>query len=63
MTAYATQAWTNATVSVYPATTGTAPTHQWLRLDNAALVKESIADSGTACAGRPTTNDRRPTTI
>jgi hypothetical protein len=32
--AYTTRAWANATLSVYPATTGL---HEWIRLDNATL--------------------------
>ena len=51
MTAYATQAWTNATLSVYPATAGTAPANQWLRLDNVILVKDGSPGSGTDCEG------------
>jgi len=46
---YATKAWTNATVSVYPATVGTAPTHQWLRLDNVSLMRTTTAILGTEC--------------
>ncbi len=51
MKAYATQAWTNATLSVYPATAGSAPTNQWLRLDNVTLVKDASAATGTDCVG------------
>ena len=51
MTAYATQAWANATLSVYPATTGTAPANQWLRLDNVTFSKASMASTGTDCSG------------
>lgn len=42
---YATQAWSNATLSVYPATTGA---EQWICLDNAGLQETpSAAPLGT----------------
>ena len=44
---YTTQAWSNATLSIYPATAGS---DQWIRLDNAVLVRSpSTAISGTEC--------------
>jgi Zn-dependent metalloprotease len=46
---YATKAWTNATVSVYPATVGTSPSHEWLRLDNVSLMRTTTAILGTEC--------------
>lgn len=49
MRTYATKAWTNATMSVYPAPVGTVPTHQWLRLDNASLARTTSATQGTEC--------------
>jgi Zn-dependent metalloprotease len=49
MRTYASQAWTNATFAVYPATVGTAPSHQWLRLDNVNLQRVTSANWGTEC--------------
>ena len=49
MRIYATKAWTNATMSFYPATVGTAPTAQWLRLDNVTLIRSTTAAYGTEC--------------
>jgi Zn-dependent metalloprotease len=46
---YATKAWTNATLSVYPASVGTAPANQWLQLDNASLKRTTTAITGTEC--------------
>ncbi len=47
MRAYATRAWTNATLSVYPATTGA---EQWIRMDNVGLQQTpSAAPLGTEC--------------
>jgi Tol biopolymer transport system component len=44
---FTTKAWTNATVSVYPATVGL---EQWIRLDSAALVTApALAIVGTEC--------------
>jgi hypothetical protein len=44
---FATTTWTNATLSVYPATIGT---EQWIRLDNAALRRTpGTATAGTEC--------------
>ena len=44
---YATQAWSSAMLSVYPATVGT---EQWIRLDNATLQRTPSADIvGTEC--------------
>ncbi len=44
---FATQAWTNATLSVYPATTGA---DQWIRLDNATFRRTpGSATVGTEC--------------
>ncbi len=44
---FATQAWANATLSVYPATTGP---EQWIRLDNVSLKRTpSAAITGTEC--------------
>jgi glucose/arabinose dehydrogenase len=44
---YATQAWTNATLSVYPATVGT---EQWIRLDNVTFRETPDQPiSGTEC--------------
>jgi Zn-dependent metalloprotease len=43
----ATKAWTNATVSIYPATTGL---HEWIRLDNLSLRRTPGLDiNGTEC--------------
>lgn len=45
---FATKAWTNATISVYPATVGT---DQWIRLDNVSLQRTPGATiTGTECA-------------
>ena len=46
---YASKAWTNATVAFYPATVGSAPTHQWLRLDNVSLTRIAAGNVGTEC--------------
>jgi hypothetical protein len=47
MQTFATQSWLNATVSVYPATTGVEP---WIRLDNVTFQRTpSAATTGTAC--------------
>lgn len=47
MVGYATQAWANATLSVYPATVGT---ESWLQLDNATLQRTSgTMTTGTEC--------------
>jgi hypothetical protein len=46
---YATEAWTNATVSFYPATVGTAPSHQWLQLDNVSLTRTTTPTLGAEC--------------
>jgi Tol biopolymer transport system component len=48
--AYATKPWTNATVSVYPASVGTGAAHEWYRLDNVALQRTPSAVAvGTSC--------------
>jgi hypothetical protein len=45
--AYATQNWTNATLSIYPATVGA---EQWIRFDNATMKRTPSATiSGTEC--------------
>jgi uncharacterized delta-60 repeat protein len=45
--AFATRAWTNATISVYPATVGLDP---WIRLDNVAVRRTpSAAIAGVEC--------------
>ena len=45
--AYSTEAWSNATVSFYPATVGTQP---WLRLDNVSMQRTpSAVIAGTEC--------------
>ena len=46
---YATKAWTNATVSVYPATVGTSPTAEWLLLDNVTLAHTTAVVLGAEC--------------
>jgi hypothetical protein len=47
MRTYATRAWANATVSVYPATTGL---DQWIRLDNVTFRQNpGLATIGTEC--------------
>jgi Zn-dependent metalloprotease len=46
---YATKAWTNAQIAVYPATVGTAPSHQWLRIDNVSLTRTTLPVIGTEC--------------
>jgi hypothetical protein len=47
MRTYATKSWSNATLSVYPATIGT---DQWIRLDNVSLQRfPSMAIAGTEC--------------
>jgi DNA-binding beta-propeller fold protein YncE len=44
---YTTEAWTNATLSIYPATTGT---HEWIQLDNVTLQRTPGATIvGTEC--------------
>ena len=48
MTLYASKAWTNATVAVYPRTVGNVP---WVRLDNVTLTRTpGTAIVGTTCA-------------
>ena len=48
MTLYASKAWTNATVAVYPRTVGNVP---WVRLDNVTLTRTpATAIVGTTCA-------------
>jgi hypothetical protein len=49
MRTYVTEAWTNATISFYPSTVGTAPTAQWLRLDNVSLIRTTTISTGTEC--------------
>jgi Zn-dependent metalloprotease len=49
MRAYAREAWTNATVAVYPSTIGSSPTHEWLRLDNVNLQRMTGSNWGTEC--------------
>ncbi len=47
MRAYASRAWTNATLSVYPATVGA---EQWIRLDTVSLLRTpSVTIQGTSC--------------
>ena len=47
MTLYASKAWTNATVAVYPRTVGNVP---WVRLDNVTLTRTpATAIVGTTC--------------
>lgn len=46
---YATEAWTNAMISVYPASAGTAPAYQWLRMDNVSFQRVASAAAGTEC--------------
>jgi murein DD-endopeptidase MepM/ murein hydrolase activator NlpD len=47
---YATRNWPQAMISIYPSTTGYAPGHQWLRLDNASMKKTpGAALLGTGC--------------
>jgi len=47
MTLYASKAWTNATVAVYPRTVGNLP---WVQLDNVTLARTpSTAIVGTSC--------------
>ena len=49
MRTYVTEAWTDATIAFYPATVGTAPTAQWLRLDNVSLIRTATITTGTEC--------------
>lgn len=49
MRTYATKAWANAQIAFYPATTGTAPSHQWLRLDNVSLTRTTNPVIGSEC--------------
>ncbi len=49
MRSYATKAWTNAMVSVYPATVGTSPTAEWLLLDNVSLTETPEVILGSEC--------------
>jgi hypothetical protein len=49
MRTYTTEPWTNATFSVYPATPGTSPGHEWLRLDDVSLIRTTTVTSGTQC--------------
>ena len=49
MRTYATKPWANAAVSVYPATVGTAPANQWLRIDNVSLSRTNATTAGTEC--------------
>jgi len=49
ITTYATRAWTNATISIYPASPGTSPTNEWLLLDNVSLKRTTAAVEGTQC--------------
>ena len=47
MAAFATQAWSNTTISIYAATVGT---QQWTRLDDVALIRApSVPLTGTGC--------------
>ena len=57
---FATHAWTNATLSVYPATTGP---DQWIQLDNVTLQRTPAAsNSGTECV-EPGGSENPPTAI
>jgi hypothetical protein len=49
MRSYANIAWANAMLSVYPATVGSSPSHQWLRLDNVTFVRSTGSSFGTDC--------------
>ena len=49
MRTYVTEAWANATIAFYPSTVGTAPSHQWLRLDNVSLIRTATITTGTEC--------------
>jgi hypothetical protein len=49
MTIYASKPWANATVSIYPATAGTTPSHQWVQLDDLVLQTTSDLTIGTEC--------------
>jgi hypothetical protein len=49
MRTYATKPWTNATVSVYPATVGTSPTAEWLQLSQVGLALTAEVILGTEC--------------
>jgi hypothetical protein len=46
MRAFTTKAWTNATLSVYAATTGS---EQWMRLDNVTFQRSATVTLGTEC--------------
>lgn len=48
ITLFATKAWGGAAVSVYPATVGTSPTHEWLRFTSASLT-DTAQVTGTRC--------------
>ena len=57
--AYATQAWTNATLSVYPATVGT---QQWILFDNATMQRTpNVSLLGTECIEPPVSFSRSAT--
>ena len=63
---FAAQAWTDATISFYPSTVGTAPTAQWLLLDSVTLARNNTATVlGTECyepgATPPSGLDASPT--
>ncbi len=49
MRAYASETWTDTTFAVYPATVGSSPTHEWLRLDNVNLQRSTATNWGTEC--------------
>jgi Zn-dependent metalloprotease len=46
---YATLPWNNATVSVYPATVGSSPSHEWLRIDDVTFTRVTSPILGTEC--------------
>ena len=49
MRTYATIAWSNATIAVYPSSVGSAPSYQWLRLDDVTLARTPGPVLGTEC--------------
>jgi hypothetical protein len=49
MRSYANIGWANAMLSVYPATVGTSPSHNWLQLDNVTFQRVTTANWGTEC--------------
>ena len=49
MTTFASDPWSNATLSIYTGTVGSSPSHEWLQLDDVMLQSTSDPTSGTMC--------------